>query len=83
MSQEFERLLLNLSIDIAAAKETPVAIEAIQRFIMTRLKPASVSHLEIEKSNLTKDPIETEWKWSGKDCVLRLDILTPLQFTLK
>jgi diguanylate cyclase (GGDEF)-like protein len=84
MTPSQERMLLDLSLEVAAAKERPAAIAAVKRFLAARLRPGKASHRDLEangdKSNLFGGGRFCHVQ--GADCMFLLTLANPVIFEL-
>lgn len=84
MTPSQERMLLDLSLEVAAAKERPAAIAAVKRFLAARLRPGKATHRDLEASG-DKSNLFSGGRFchvQGADCLFLLTLANPVIFEL-
>lgn len=76
-----ERLLLDLSLELSAAKESLAAVEAFQRYLTARFKPASQAHHDQDPAK--KFPSGGIVSQRGRDFDVLLSLAIPVVFELR
>lgn len=77
-------MLLDLSLEVAAAKERPAAITAVKRYLAARLKPGKSTHRDLE-STADKNNLFAGGRFchvNGSDCMFLLTLANPVIFEL-
>ncbi len=82
MKPNSEQLLLQLALELAAAKDPLVAVDSLGRFLQTRCVPALERHDELAKMKVGFAPEEI-FKVEGKHWHVLLDLTAPIVFTLE
>jgi hypothetical protein len=76
-----ERLLLDLSLELSAAKESLAAVEAFKRYLVARFVPASHSHRDQDPA--LPFPSGKIVNQRGRDFDVLLALIIPVIFELK
>ena len=76
-----ERLLLDLSLEIAAAKESLAAVEAFQRYLITRFQPGSQASRDLDPASPFQGGKIV--KQRGRDFDVLLALAIPVVFELR
>jgi diguanylate cyclase (GGDEF)-like protein len=80
-----ERLLLDLSLEIHAAKESLAALEAFQRYLKARLRPVRIAHHDHDAANPMSAARFSGGRLveqQGRDFQMLLPLAIPVVFTL-
>lgn len=78
MTPEQDRLLLDLSLEFASAKESIAALEAFRRYVEARFRPESQLHRDSTASG-QGEMLSAQ----GGNLLLRLPLSVPVEFELK
>lgn len=88
MTPSQERMLLDLSLEVAAAKERPAAIAAVKRFLAARLRPGKATHRDLEATTDKNNLFGGHFAGGrfcyvqGNDCMFLLTLANPVIFEL-
>lgn len=77
-------MLLDLSLEVAAAKDRPAAIVAVKRYLSSRLRPGKSLHRDLESTD-DKSNLFTGGRFchvQGSDCLFLLSLATPVVFEM-
>lgn len=77
-------MLLDLSLEVAAAKERPAAITAVKRYLAARLRPGKSTYRDLETSP-DKNNLFAGGRFchvQGTDCMFLLTLANPVIFEL-
>ncbi len=79
-----DRYLLDLSLEVAAAKESLAAVEAFQRFLKARFKPGKITNHDLDTSEGKVSPFAVGeiYLASGKGCSVLVPLQVPTVFEL-
>lgn len=85
MAQEHERMLLSLSIEFAAAKETLAAVEAFERYLRARFAPSFLEQREVSADSPNFRHFEQGkiYLEVGKQQFFVLPIAVPVEFVME
>jgi diguanylate cyclase (GGDEF)-like protein len=81
----FERLLLDLSLELAAAKESLAALEAFERYLMARFRPVGNSKQDYDSGNpqhVSQFAGGRIFEKDGSDLIILFPLSIPIIFRL-